>query len=155
MQPPGLPAEKFPLAALQVQPVEAETVGVSIGTNKDVGRIVAVEVELHVTRDVIRAVFGVGLNIESGILSGGAIFREMSLHRIAEGDGPEVGRGHETGIGAAEDIFKVYETAGSEIGCANAERQRRLFWLVLQRPRGHVHRTVRIQRCVDQTSCIR
>jgi len=155
LQAPGLPTQKFPFAPLQVQPVETETIGVRIGSNENVGSVVAVEVELHVTGDIVLAEFGVGLDIEPGILSGGAIFREMPLHRIAERNGPEVGRGHETGVGAAEDVFEVHETAGGKVSRADAERQRRLFWLVLQRTRGHVHRTISVQRSIDQTSCIR
>ncbi len=126
-----------------------------IGSNKDVGRIVAVEIELHITGDVVLAVFGVGLDVEPGVLSGGAIFREMPLDCIAEGNSPEVGRGHVAGVGAAEDVFKVYKTARREVGPADAERQRRFFWLVLGRPCGHVHRIIGVQRSVDQTSCVR
>src|SRR5258708_17201780 len=150
LQAPGLPAQKLPLAPLQVQPVEAKTVGMRIGSNKDVGRIVAVEIELHITGDVVLSVLGVGLDVEPGILSGGAIFREMPLDCIAEGNSPEIGRGHKPCIGAAKDVFKIHETAGSEIVPADAERHRRFFWLVLGGPRGNVHRIIRRQRSVDQ-----
>src|SRR5258708_14147288 len=105
-----------------------------IGSNKDVGRIVAVEIELHVTGDVVLSVLGVGLDVEPGILSGGAIFREMPLDCIVEGNSPEVGRGHVAGVGAAEDVFKVYKTARRKAVPADPERQRRLFWLVLGMP---------------------
>src|SRR5258708_8356307 len=155
LQAPGLPAQKLPLAPFQVQPVEAQTVGMRIGSNKDVGRIVAVEIELHITGDVVLSVLGVGLDVEPGILSGGAIFREMPLDCIVEGNSPEVGSGHKPCIGAAKDVFKVYKTARRKVGPADAERQRRFFWLVLGRPCGHVHRIIGVQRSVDQTSCVR
>src|SRR6476646_8743779 len=41
---PGVSAQKFPLSALQIQPVESQTVRMAVGGNKHVGRIVAVEV---------------------------------------------------------------------------------------------------------------
>src|SRR5205807_6247164 len=44
LQAPGLAAQKLPLPAPQIQPKKTETVGVAVGGDEHVGRIVAVEV---------------------------------------------------------------------------------------------------------------
>src|SRR5258707_191388 len=132
LQAPGLSRQKFPLAPLQVQPVETKTVRMRIGSNEDVGRIIAVEVEFKITRDVVFAILGVGLNVEPGILPGRTILGKVALHLIVEGNSAEVGRGHVAGVGAAENVFKVDETAGRKVGPANAETQWRLLRFVLE-----------------------
>src|SRR5260370_26361323 len=130
LQAPGLSTQELPLVALQVQPVEADAVSVRIGSYKHVGGIVAVEVELKITGDVVLAVFGVGPQVEPGVLSSNAVICTWAgCPLVAVGNSPEVGRGHVTGVGSAEDVFKVDEAAGRELCRAVAERKRRLLGL--------------------------
>src|SRR5262249_19631884 len=133
LQAPRLSAKKFPLASLQIQPIEANAVGMAVGSNKDVSRIVSVEVEFNVTGHVILAELGRSLEIEPRILSGRAVLRQVALHRVAVRNRAEVGRRHVAGVGGAEDVFKIHESARSEFRGADAERERRRFWLLLRR----------------------
>src|SRR5262245_35473811 len=82
----GLPAHELPFAALHVYPVDPQTVCMSIGGGKHIGRVVAVEVHLGVTGHIVQAVFPVYLKAESRILPGGAELRDMCLGQVAERD---------------------------------------------------------------------
>src|SRR5258708_24994483 len=113
--------------------------GLGLARDKNVGSVITVKVKFNEAGDVVLAEFGVGLQIEPRVLSCAAVFREMTLHRVAEGNGPEVRACNVAGVGAAEDIFKVHKTAGSKVGRANAERKRRLFFSgFLEWPRRHI-----------------
>src|SRR5262249_24286175 len=63
LQSPGLAAQELPLPALQVQPVKAQTVGVTVRGHKHVAGIGAVEIKFNVTGDVVLAVLGGGLQV--------------------------------------------------------------------------------------------
>src|SRR5258708_1872941 len=130
-QAPSLSGEKFPLAPFQVQPVETQAISMTVRGHKHVGRIVSVEVEFDVAGDVVLTELGMGLYVEPGILSSGAVLGEMALYRVAVRNGIEVGRTHVAGIGAAENVLKVHKPAGRELRRANAERQRRFFFVLV------------------------
>src|SRR5262249_3034410 len=100
-QAPALSTQELPLSALEIDPVEPQTVGVAIRGYKDVGRVVAIEVELNETGYVGAGKLGVYLEVEAGVLAGRAKFAQMPLHRVAEGNGPPVGASHVAGIGRA------------------------------------------------------
>src|SRR5262249_1669245 len=86
LQAPGLSAQELPLAALQVQPEQAETVSVRVGGNEDVGGIAAVEVKFDIAGYIIFAKLGMRLEVEPGVLTGGTVLVEVSLHGIAVGN---------------------------------------------------------------------
>jgi len=86
LQAPGLSAQELPLAALQVQPEQAETVSVRVGGNEDVGGIAAVEVKFDIAGYIIFAKLGMRLEVEPGVLTGGTLLFEVSLHGIAVGN---------------------------------------------------------------------
>src|SRR5215510_7988512 len=123
-QTPDLPAQKLPLAALQVQPEMAQAIRVAVGRNKHVARIVAIEIELDEACNVILTVFGSSLQVEPRMLSSRTKLGEMALNRVAEWDGPEVGSRNVACIRAAEDVFKVHVAAWCKVCAANAERKR-------------------------------
>src|SRR3954468_13271217 len=54
----------------------------------------------------------------------------MTLWGVAERDSPEISGRHVVGVGGAEDVFKIHETARGKVRAANAEGKWRLFWLL-------------------------
>src|SRR6267142_5259120 len=90
-QTPRVSAQELPLSALQVQPIEAQTIGVAIRGNKYVGRIVAVEVAFNIPHYVVRAVLATDLQVVARILASGAKFCQVSLHCVAEWNRAETG----------------------------------------------------------------
>src|ERR1700691_1074712 len=119
---PCLPAKDLPLTALQIHKVKAQTVGLAIHALIDVGSIVAAEISFDVGSHIVAAEFVRNLEIETGILRGGAKLREVPLRRVAEGDGREVGGNVVLGVRGAEYIFEVHEPAGSQYRVAQLER---------------------------------
>src|SRR6476619_8336337 len=109
LQAPGLAAQKFPLAAPQVKPIEAQTVCVRIGADKNVGRIVAVEVAFNVTNHFVRAIGAGNLQVVARILAGGAKFSQVPLDSVAEWDCSKGCGGAASRIGAAENVIKVHK----------------------------------------------
>src|SRR6478609_11428468 len=82
---PAIAAQEFPLAALQVQPVQPETVGVTVRGDEHVGSIVAIEVAFNVADHVVGAILAAYFQVVARILAGGAKFSQVSLDRVAEG----------------------------------------------------------------------
>src|SRR5712692_2116015 len=77
---PGLSAQELPLAALQIQPVEAQAVGMGIGGVKYVGGVIAVKIHFDVAGNVILAELGMRLQVQARILSGSAELGEVALY---------------------------------------------------------------------------
>src|ERR1700733_2047205 len=119
---PCLPAKDFPLAAFQVHKVKAQPVGLAIHALIDVGSIVAAEISFDVGSHIVAAELVRNLEVETGILRGGAKLRELPLRRVAEGYGGEVGGNVALGVRGAEYIFRVHEPAGSQYRVAQLER---------------------------------
>src|SRR5271156_1944505 len=111
---PCLPAKDLPLTALQVHKVKAQAVGLAIHALIDVGSIVAAEISFDVGSHIIAAELVRNLEVETGILRGGAELGEVPLRRLAEGDGGGVGGDVALRVGGAEYPFEVHEPAGSK-----------------------------------------
>src|SRR5262249_3527333 len=126
-QAPSLPAQELPLAALQIQPIKPQAIGVGVGCDKLIGGIVAVEVSLDVTLHVVGAELGGYTHIESRILSRGTELGEMSLDCIAERDQVVIGAGDVTRVCGTKDVFKINKAAGREFRATDTERKRRSF----------------------------
>src|ERR1700722_20534265 len=67
---PCLPAKDFPLTALQVRKVKAQTVGLAIHALIDVGSIVAAEISFDVGSHIVAAELVRNLEVETRILRG-------------------------------------------------------------------------------------
>src|SRR6476661_6032636 len=126
---PGLTTQKFPLATLEVKPIEAQTIGVRVGADENVGGIVAVEVAFKIANHVVCAILTGNLQVVTRILAGGAESRKMPLDSIAERNRAKGRGGAAARVGGAENVLKVHEAARREIRAADAERQWRFFRL--------------------------
>src|SRR3984885_7456244 len=80
---PCLPAKHFPLTALQIHKVEAQTVGLAINALIDVASIVASEISFDVGSHIVAAEAVNNLAVETGFPLGRQKLRELSLRRVA------------------------------------------------------------------------
>src|SRR5215467_12560780 len=96
----------------------------AIGGDEDVPGIVAIEVKFDITGHIVLAKLGRSLDVEPRILTGRTVFRQVALHRVAEGNGAKAGRRHVAGVSGTEDVFKVHKPAGRKFRSADAERER-------------------------------
>src|ERR1700729_1959801 len=67
---PRLPAKQFPLTALQIHKVKAQTVGLAIHALIDIGSIVAAEISFDVGSHIVAAELVRNLEVETRILRG-------------------------------------------------------------------------------------
>src|SRR5215469_6564120 len=120
-QAPALTAKEFPLAALEVEPVQAEASGVRVRAHKDVGGRVAIEIAFDIRPHFVLLEGGVDPQVQAGILAGDAEFGQVAGYGVAERDRPKAGSGRVTGIGRTEDVFEIHEAARSKLRGADAE----------------------------------
>src|SRR5579871_3922044 len=80
----------------------------------------------------------------------------MAGSGVAEWDGPEISRCNVAGVGGAEHVFKIHESAGREISTPNAERQWRLLWLFRFLHHGGAYRyCYSAHGCIGHVGCAR
>src|SRR5437899_6238804 len=124
---PRLSTQELPLLTLYIQPIQAKTQGMGIGGLEYRGCVVAVEVRLQVTDNIIFPDLVRDVEADARVLCRGAKFSEVTGGRIAERNHAKTGSGRVARIRCPKDVFEIHITARREIGATDPELERGLL----------------------------
>src|ERR1700741_3404474 len=129
---PSLSAEDLPLAALEVHKVEAQPIGMRIRALVYAGAIVAAEITLYETNNIVACKMIVDLETQTRELRRGPEFADASLWSVAVREPAKIGSNVALSVCRPKNIFEIDESSEFQNRVPESEStQRYLFWFAV------------------------